>query len=68
MRRLAALFELTRAEEEGRFTPGAYDLSTEEAMRVAAVFAEFDKNSDGEWYAAEQHFGSVSYTSETSTL
>ena len=47
MQRLAALLELTRAEEEERFSPAAYDLSTDEATRVAAVFAEYDKNSDG---------------------
>jgi hypothetical protein len=28
-------------------SPAAYDLTTDEAMRVAAVFAEYDKNSDG---------------------
>jgi len=90
MQRLAALFDLTRAEEEERFSPAAYDLTTDEAMvgqcrltlvegrvqsawfqvlklkhdkllstfafnfnlrhytmRVAAVFAVYDKNSDG---------------------
>ena len=47
MQRLAALFELTRAEREDQFVPSAYDLDTEQAMRVAALFAEYDQNCDG---------------------
>jgi Ca2+-binding EF-hand superfamily protein len=45
--RLAALLELSAAEREGGFEPAEYDMSEEDAMRVAAVFAEFDRDSDG---------------------
>lgn len=47
MQRLAALFELTRAEEEDAFDPEAYDMDKEQATRVAALFAKYDMDSDG---------------------
>lgn len=45
--RLAALLELSAAEREGGFEPAEYEMSEEDATRVAAVFAEFDRDSDG---------------------
>lgn len=35
------------AQEEDGFSPSAFDLDTEQAMRIAALFAEYDRNSDG---------------------
>ena len=45
--RLAALFELTAAETERGFEPSAYGVSESEALRLAALFADFDDDGDG---------------------
>jgi len=45
--RLAALFELTAAETERGFDPSAYGVSESEALRLAALFADFDDDGDG---------------------
>ena len=45
--RLAALFELTAAETERGFDPSAYGVSESEALRLAALFADFDDDGGG---------------------
>lgn len=44
---LAAYLTLSRAEDKYGFSPGKYNLTEEEAMDIAVVFARYDENDDG---------------------
>ena len=47
MQTLAAFFELDNAEKKEGFQPSRYGLTEAEALRIAAVFGEWDTNADG---------------------
>jgi hypothetical protein len=50
---LSAYLALQRAEERYGFDPSKFGLSEKEALRIAAVFAEFDVNDDGQLELSE---------------
>ena len=53
LKNLSAYLALQRAEERYGFDPSRYGLSEPEALRIAAVFAEFDVNDDGKLELSE---------------